>query len=132
MASVICSKSDPFSRASFEYASMQYGHCTACATARAISDFSRAEDLAPESPAPAIEMGNLFFVRKEYAKAISHFDQALQLQPQPALALARRGTAHLHRKDQAAALADRAIARFVFGLASQRAAWARRVRLFRR
>jgi tetratricopeptide (TPR) repeat protein len=72
----------------------------------AMSDFSRAEDLAPESPAPAIEMGNLFFVRKEYAKAISHFDQALQLQPQHALALTRRGTAHLHRKDQAAALAD--------------------------
>lgn len=74
--------------------------------AAAMSDFSRAEDLAPESPGPAIEMGNLFFVRKEYAKAISHFDQALQLQPQHALALARRGTAHLHRKDQAAALAD--------------------------
>ena len=40
-ASVICSRSDPFSRQVFVYASMQYGHWTACATPSAISAFSR-------------------------------------------------------------------------------------------
>ena len=41
-ASVISSRLEPFASASPEYASMQYGHCTAWATASAISDFSRA------------------------------------------------------------------------------------------
>src|SRR4029079_4135859 len=41
-ASVICSRSAPFCRLSVVYASMQYGHCTVCATASAISAFSRA------------------------------------------------------------------------------------------
>ena len=40
-ASVISSRLEPFSSASLLYALIQYGHCTACATASAISDFSR-------------------------------------------------------------------------------------------
>jgi hypothetical protein len=40
-ASVISAVFDPVSRHERVYASMQYGHWTAWATARAISDFSR-------------------------------------------------------------------------------------------
>src|SRR5690606_6631469 len=47
-ASVICSRSAPFSSDSAVYASMQYGHCTVWATASAMSAFSRAVS-APSS-----------------------------------------------------------------------------------
>ncbi len=74
--------------------------------AAAMSDFTRAEDVAPDDPMPPYEMGNLFFARKEYGKSIGYYDTALQADPNHAPSLARRGSAHLQRKDPALALAD--------------------------
>jgi tetratricopeptide (TPR) repeat protein len=71
-----------------------------------MSDFTRAEDVAPDDPMPPYEMGNLFFARKEYGKSIGYYDTALQADPNHAPSLARRGSAHLQRKDPALALAD--------------------------
>jgi hypothetical protein len=64
----------------------------------AMSDFTRAEDIAPDSAEPIVEMGNLFFARKEWKKAISYFDHALGLDADHTMALCRRGICHYHRK----------------------------------
>jgi len=74
--------------------------------AAAVSDFQRAEDLAPESGLPLFEMGNLFFARMEYQKAIPYFDQAIELDSAHAMAWCRRGISHLNQKNAAQALAD--------------------------
>lgn len=72
----------------------------------AMSDFTRAEDIAPESPEPVVEMGNLFFARKEWKKAISYFDHALEMDRNHTMALCRRGICHYHRKRYDAATTD--------------------------
>lgn len=64
----------------------------------AMSDFTRAEDIAPDSADPIVEMGSLFFARKEWKKAISYFDHALSLDSDHTMALCRRGICHYHRK----------------------------------
>ena len=74
--------------------------------AAAMSDFQRSEDLAPDAPDPIVEMGNLFFARKEYRKAITYFDQAIELDPEHAMAWCRRGICHQYRKDYARAVDD--------------------------
>jgi hypothetical protein len=58
-ASVISSRLLPWRSASVEYASMQYGHCTACATASAISDFSRTVS-APSAKTAPYQSKNFF------------------------------------------------------------------------
>ncbi len=72
----------------------------------AMSDFHRAEDLEPGRPEPFLEMGNLFYARKEYTKGISYYDQALEVAPGFALAWVRRGLCHQYLRDHAQALAD--------------------------
>ncbi len=69
----------------------------------ALSDFILCQGIAPYSPAPHVEMGDLFFARKEYGRAIGHYDDALELQPDQAMALCRRGICHhkLRRASQA-------------------------------
>jgi len=74
--------------------------------AAAMSDFQHAEDLAPDSPDPLVEMGNLFFARKEYRRSIHYYDQAIELDPTHAMARCRRGICHHYRKDHDQALAD--------------------------
>ena len=64
----------------------------------AMSDFTRAEDIAPDSPEPLVEMGNLFFARKEYKRAITYYNHALDLDNRHAMAFSRRGISHYHRK----------------------------------
>jgi hypothetical protein len=74
--------------------------------AAAMSDFQRSEDLDATSPEPIVEMGNLFYARKEYRKAISYFDQAIELAPEHAMAWCRRGMCHQYRKSYALAFQD--------------------------
>lgn len=74
--------------------------------AAAMSDFQRAEDLAPEGALPLFEMGNLFFARMEYSKAIPFFDQAIEMNEGHAMSWCRRGVSHHHRKNHTQAVAD--------------------------
>jgi hypothetical protein len=72
----------------------------------AMSDFTRAEDIAPDSPEPLVEMGNLFFARKEYKRAITYYNHAIDLDQQHAMAFSRRGISHYHRRMYAEAHND--------------------------
>ena len=72
----------------------------------AMSDFHRAEDLEPGRPEPLLEMGNLFYARKEYTKGISYYDQALEVSPDFARAWVRRGLCHQYLRDHQQALSD--------------------------
>ncbi len=74
--------------------------------AAAMSDFQRAEDIAPHSPDPIVEMGNLFFARKEYRKSITYYDQAVEMAPDHAMAWCRRGICHHYRKNHSQAFKD--------------------------
>jgi len=74
--------------------------------AAAMSDFQRAEDLDPKSPLPLVEMGNLFFARKEYLRAIQFFDTALELDDKNAWAYCYRGICHHYRKKHKDAFQD--------------------------
>jgi len=75
-------------------------------TIAAYSDFQRALLQAPQSPSPYIELGDLFFAKKNYIRAISHYDEALSIAPRSAITLCRRGISHHHRKRTEQATAD--------------------------
>ena len=72
----------------------------------AMSDFTRAEDIAPDSPEPLVEMGNLFFARKEYKRAITYYNHAIDLDNRHAMAFSRRGISYYHRRMYAEAHND--------------------------
>ena len=72
----------------------------------AMSDFTRAEDIAPDSPEPLVEMGNLFFARKEYKRAITYYNHAIDLDSSHAMAFSRRGISYYHRRQYAEAHND--------------------------
>ncbi len=72
----------------------------------AMSDFTRAEDIAPQSPEPLVEMGNLFFARKEYSRAITYYNHAIELDDSHAMAFSRRGISYYHRRKYADAHDD--------------------------
>jgi hypothetical protein len=74
--------------------------------AAAMSDFQRAEDCAAGSVEPLVEIGNLFYVRKEYRKAIATFDQAVEQDPKHARAYCLRGLCHAQRKSHQQAADD--------------------------
>ena len=69
-------------------------------TAGAMSDFLQSQAHAPHSPEPHVEMGDLFFARKDYSRAIAHYDDALELHPEHAMALCRRGLSTTIRVDR--------------------------------
>ena len=75
-------------------------------TAGAMSDFLLSQDYAAHSPEPHVEMGDLFFARKDYGRAIGHYDDALQIQPEHAMALCRRGISHHHIRRHSQAVED--------------------------
>ena len=58
------------------------------------------------SPEPHVEMGDLFFARKDYSRAIAHYDDALELHPEHAMALCRRGISHHHTRRPSQAIED--------------------------
>ncbi len=75
-------------------------------TAGAMSDFIISLDHAPHSPEPHVEMGDLFYARKEYPRAIVHYDDALAIQPDHAMALCRRGICHHNSRRPGQAIED--------------------------
>jgi tetratricopeptide (TPR) repeat protein len=81
----------------------------------AMSDFIKCQRQAPHSPSPHIEIGNLFFAKKDYVRAISHYSDALSIQPEHTLALCRRGISHHYRRQPARAIDDLTVARRIDG-----------------
>ncbi|MBX2800867.1 MAG: tetratricopeptide repeat protein [Myxococcales bacterium] len=74
--------------------------------ARAMSDFTVAEELAADDPEPRVAMGDLYFARKDYVAAIDYYDVALEVLPSHAMAFCRRGMCHYYRKNYPEALQD--------------------------
>jgi len=72
----------------------------------AMSDFHRADDIAPSSSEPIVEMGNLFFARKDYRRAIEYYDAAIERNPNDAMAWCKRGISHHYRKNSKQAFQD--------------------------
>jgi tetratricopeptide (TPR) repeat protein len=77
----------------------------------AMSDFLKCQASAPHAPEAHIEIGNLFFARKDYGRAITHYTDALAIDPSHTLALCRRGISHHYRRRPARALEDLSEAR---------------------
>ena len=75
-------------------------------TVAAISDFIKAQQAQPHSPIPTIELGNLFFAKKDYIRAIGYYDAAIEIDPNDAMTLCRRGICFHHRKRPDRALED--------------------------
>jgi hypothetical protein len=72
----------------------------------AMSDFEKAIQVAPFSPEAHVEMGDLFFARKDYGRAIQHYTDAIERDPNHPMALVRRGMCHHYRQHPADALDD--------------------------
>ena len=71
-----------------------------------MSDFPKAQDSAPHSPLPHVELGDLFFARKDYSRAVQHYTDALERDPGHAMALCRRGICQHYRRRPDSALDD--------------------------
>ncbi len=74
--------------------------------AAAISDFRKAEDLAPKSPEPYLAMGDLFVARRDYSSALQRFDEALTYDANHAMARFRRGITHYYQSNHRKAFLD--------------------------
>jgi len=74
--------------------------------ARAMSDFTVAEDILADEPDVHAAIGELYYARKDYQRAIDYFDEALKLNDRHAMAWCRRGIAHYYRKDYDQAYQD--------------------------
>jgi Tfp pilus assembly protein PilF len=72
----------------------------------AMSDFLTVESIAPHAPEPHIEMGDLFFARKDYERAIAHYSDALSRDSEHAMAHCRRGMCHHYQRRADLALQD--------------------------
>ena len=75
-------------------------------TTAALSDFTRAMQSAPHSPLPHVDLGDLSFATKDYARAIDHYTAAIDRDPDHAMALCRRGICHHYRRRPELALGD--------------------------
>ena len=84
------------------------GHCRLVRAKfnAAISDFRKAEGLAPGSPEPLVAMGDFFVARKDYERALSRFDAAIALDGNHAMARCRRGITHYHQHNHRQAYLD--------------------------
>ena len=72
----------------------------------AMSDFLTAEAMSPHASEPHMEMGDLFFARKDYERAIAHYSDALFRDPEHAMAHCRRGMCHHYQRRSDLALQD--------------------------
>jgi hypothetical protein len=72
----------------------------------AISDFRKAEDLAPTSPEPFLAQGDLYVARRDYGTAVGRFDQALARDANHAMARCRRGISHYYQQNHRQAYLD--------------------------
>jgi tetratricopeptide (TPR) repeat protein len=79
----------------------------------AMSDFEKAIQVAPFSPEAHVEMGDLFFARKDYGRAILHYTDAIERDPNHPMALCRRGICYHYRQRPENALDDLKAARLV-------------------
>jgi hypothetical protein len=79
----------------------------------AMSDFEKAIQVAPFSPEAHVEMGDLFFARKDYGRAILHYTDAIERDPNHPMALCRRGICYHYRQRPENALDDLKSARLV-------------------
>ena len=79
----------------------------------AMSDFLICQAQAPHAPDAHIEIGNLFFAKKDYGRAITHYSDALSIDPEHTMALCRRGISHHHRRRPVHALEDLSQARLI-------------------
>ena len=76
-------------------------------------DLTKAQELAPQSPIPMVQMGNLHLVQKQYPEAIKSYQQALDQDPASTDGLQGVMNTYLIQKqpDQAVAAAQAQIAR---------------------
>jgi len=74
--------------------------------AAALSDLRRAQTIRKGSAAPVLEMGHLFYARKDYLRAIHYYGEVLDIETENAMALGRRGLCHHYLNDRAQALRD--------------------------
>jgi tetratricopeptide (TPR) repeat protein len=76
-------------------------------------DLRKATDIAPGSPAPYVQMGNLHQLQKQYAEAVKFYQQALDKDPSSTDALQGMMNTYLAQKqyDQAIAAARAQLAR---------------------
>jgi len=72
----------------------------------AISDFRKAEDLAPASPEPFLAQGDLYVARRDYGTAVDRFDEALARDANHAMARCRRGISHYYQQNHRQAYLD--------------------------
>ncbi len=72
----------------------------------AISDFRKAEDLAPTSPEPFLAQGDLYVARRDYGTAVDRFDEALARDANHAMARCRRGISHYYQQNHRQAYLD--------------------------
>ena len=72
----------------------------------AISDFRKAEDLAPASPEPFLAQGDLYVARRDYGTAVDRFDQAIARDANHAMARCRRGISHYYQQNHRQAYLD--------------------------
>ena len=73
---------------------------------RAIADYSRALELAPEYVAAYYNRGLAYAGQGDYDRAVADYEQALEFAPENAKAYYNRGTAYVRRGDYDRAIAD--------------------------
>ena len=78
---------------------------------RALEDYNRALELAPDNPLTWNGRGVIYLRRKEYQKAIPDFTMAIQLRPTLAQPYENRAAAEKALGDLAGANADLSLAR---------------------
>ena len=74
--------------------------------AAALSDLRRAQALSNGSTAAILEMGHLFYARKDYQRAIHYYGEVLDTEPSNAEAVGRRGLCHHYLGERERALTD--------------------------
>jgi serine/threonine protein kinase/tetratricopeptide (TPR) repeat protein len=73
---------------------------------RALSDFNRALDLAPNRPETYSQRGLTYLRLKDFDRAIADYNKAIELSPRSSAFLNDRGVAYMDLKDYKRAIAD--------------------------
>jgi len=73
---------------------------------RAVSDYQKVIELAPDSDIGYVALGVLKFINRDFDLAIKYFDEAIKIKPSSLPAYERRAICHLHTGRLDLALAD--------------------------
>jgi len=73
---------------------------------RAVSDFMRAEEVAPDNAEIQYCLGDFWYARKDYNRSVNYYTAALGLNPNHAMAFCRRGMSHYYKKNYVGAIDD--------------------------